>query len=271
MPKYKITEGGKSYVITVPEGTTKEQAYQYLQQQRGTTAEGTVPVQGTKAGDIGIGIARGLAEPVGALSSLSRFLPGPGQSELGKKLQSFSDEPSTSNEQRAGRFAGAALPFVFQPSLGLGRAAATWVASPLARLAAHHGAFGLARQFGIPFYVANRLMPRTWLEQLAGAIAPVLHSGVSMVGGAVERGLTAGAAGTGVSLERRGDSDDKKAEGRRPEEPRKPPVQPSQPVARRPRGAEYRDNGPAAAQRPDSRWSDPNYFRGPQGQAGEAR
>ena len=117
MPTFVITApSGKEYEITAPEGATREQAFQMLQQQLG--AEG-VQAQGTRPEEqVGRGMARGI---IGATTTLADYLPDPSRLfmprrqmetlERGRQeLREFGTAPSESGYETAGRLVGGALP-----------------------------------------------------------------------------------------------------------------------------------------------------------------
>ena len=263
MPKYVITEGGKKYKVTVPEGTSKEQAYEYLQQHRGgEIASGTVPVETSTPGEFGIGMARGLAgdlQDAADIMSLPGDLAVKGISKLtgwkeperpDSALRRFADEAPTTGAERFGRASGAALPFLFQPELGLGAMAGERLAGPLARFATHHGLAEMAQALGIPRAAAYRLLQLnpTWLERLAGFAEPYVRWGTRTGVTGLEKATTAGAAGIGdytrerptITVPRRGS----------PGGDQPPARQPGTEIAAPDRQGGRRDNDSAADQRP---------------------
>ena len=117
MPTFVITApSGKEYEIEAPEGATREQAFQMLQQQLG--AEG-IQAQGTPAAEqVGRGIAGGV---VGALTTAADYLPDPSRLFIPKRqqevlergreeLRQFATKPAESGYETAGRMVGGALP-----------------------------------------------------------------------------------------------------------------------------------------------------------------
>ena len=117
MPTFVITApSGKEYEIEAPEGATREQAMQILQQRLGPEA---MQAQATPAAEqVGRGIAGGA---IGALTTAADYLPDPSrlfmpkrqQEELERgrgELRRWATKPAESGYETAGRFVGGALP-----------------------------------------------------------------------------------------------------------------------------------------------------------------
>lgn len=282
MPKFKITEGGKSYVITVPEGTTKEQAYGYLQQQLGgqSTEQPAAPRpwwgEGSILSDIGGGLGRAGA---GTLADIGDLLPtiGPSTKEARDMLHNFAASPNPSGWGTAGEVAGNVLPFMLAPELGLGRLAIRGIPygvglADVVQAFRHGGLYtGLSHLPAAAWVLGGmpgmgHFSPK--LAAVARALTRVAPRAAEVAGAPLEK--AAAGAGTTyyrsqqeqrptITIPRRATDGETPTEGTESRGDRQPTAPSGGPPAGA-TGGRGRSDDAATDQRPESRWVDPNYF-----------
>lgn len=244
----------EKYQKQQPEGPWKK-----YQGSKDTVATGTVPVQGSIMGDIGIGLARAGA---GTVAEIGDVLPtiGPSTEEARGMLHKFAGEKSTSPWQLGGEVAGNVAPFLLQPEVGIGRLLirATPYVATLAGLAEayrRHGMTGLGAAIAGLGGASGLAHMNPKLAAIARAARKYGPRAAQVGGNALEKG----AAGAATTYYRQGGDSDKDRE-RRPEEPRKPPVQSDRSTAERPR-ERGRDNIPPTTNSFNQRWARPEDFQ----------
>jgi hypothetical protein len=240
VPTFELTSpDGKKYRVKAPEGATREQAFQQLQQHLSTPDPNRGMLE--KVGEFGRGQAKAIA---GTVAGIGSMLPGadlPGlppeaqqaRARAKQELGQFTGSPDRSGYETAGRYVGDVMSTAGVPGLGVGRAAGA-IGSGLTRISPT--LLDIAALFhlgGLSPWVLARHLPhlggRLGLERLARAAAPYVGAGARGAGTVGEK------VGVAEAARRLGGPDASSDQGS-PEAPRGAPVAPGDQAFRPGRG-----------------------------------
>lgn len=270
MPKYVITQGGKKYQITVPEGTSKEQAYGYLQQHLGQSGSSAPTDDGLGTGQhLAEGFTRGLVgfgEDAAGLIGKTRIGrqigDTLGKTQFAKTLEDYGNKKSGSGAETVGRVVGGAVPYALMPETGIARGAGNIAgaltqrfAPDLASLVAMHHVGGWALDMVYPA-IRKRLMDelRPTLDAVMSRVTPYFGGAASVA----SRGVKAAAGGLRGALSGVGGNDGRSGT---PGPAGPAPAPPSVGNVGSAGGEGERNNLPPKNQRAHSSWSNLDYYR----------